>query len=325
MGGRLQTRRGVFESRIVRRLTASYLAIFVAVIIALSLVAFVYVDRSARDALEPLLGTPEGAATLARYERTRALSFLLIDAGLVLGVGLASYALARAAVRPLALAREREERFAADVAHELRTPLSVIASVAQAARDVAGDDAQRQSFSLIARRALEAGELISDLLTLARKGGGDVLVCEPVDLAALAKRAAGELGGVRPEITIETHLTSAIMDGDERRLVQLARNLIANAVRHARSRVDVTVAAADGRWAQLSVEDDGPGVAPELHGRLFERFVKGPDSPGSGLGLAICRWVARSHGGDVTLEGGSRFVAHLPLGRYAVDADEELG
>ena len=319
MGGRVQARRGDLEGRIVRRLTASYLAIFVAVILALSIVAFFYVDRSARDALEPLLTTPEGAATLARYERARALSFLLIDAGLMLTVGFASYGLARAAVRPLALAREREERFASDVAHELRTPLSVIASVAQAARDGATTTREREAFATIARHALETGKLISDLLTLARKGGTDVLDTEPVDLAAIANRTARELASVRPEVAIETHLESAILDGDGRRLDQLTRNLIANAVRHARSRVDVTVTTADGRWAQLSVEDDGPGVPDELRARLFERFVKSHDSAGSGLGLAICRWVTRAHGGEIALEGGSRFVAILPLGRYPVE------
>jgi signal transduction histidine kinase len=300
-------------------LTASYLAIFVAVIATLSIVAFVYVDRSARDALQPLLSTPEGAATLARYERARALSFLLIDAGLALGVGVASFALARTAVRPLALAREREERFAADVAHELRTPLSVIASVAQAARDGARSNEERAAFATIARRALESGELISDLLTLARKGGTDVLDTEPVDLSAIAQRVARELASVRPDVVVETHLASAIVDGDERRLAQLSRNLIANAIRYARSRVDVAVTTVDGRWAQLSVEDDGSGVAAEMRAHLFGRFAKGHDSAGSGLGLAICRWVARAHGGEIALESGSRFVATFPLGRYGVD------
>jgi len=319
VGSRLQTRRGDFEGRIVRRLTASYLAIFVAVIVALSVVAFVYVDRSARDALQPLLATPEGAATLARYEKARVLSFLLLDAGLVIGVGLASFAMARAAVRPLALARAREERFAADVAHELRTPLGAIASVAQAARDGATSPEEREAFATIARRALESGELISDLLTLARRGGGDVLDVEPVDLAAIAARAARELATVRVDVAIETQLASAIVEGDERRLAQLSRNLIGNAIRYATSRVDVAVTTLDGRWARLSVEDDGPGVAADVRGRLFERFAKGQDSTGSGLGLAICRWVARSHDGDVYLESGSRFVALLPLGQYRID------
>lgn len=298
-------------------MTAQYLAIFVAVIAILSVVAFVLIDRNARDLMQPLLVTPEGLATLASYERRILLSILMIDAALVLGVGAASYALARSAVHPLALAREREERFAADVAHELRTPLSVIATVAQAARDCASGE-QREVFARIARRALEAGELISDLLTLARKGGSDVLDTEPVDLGALTRRVTRDFESFRPDVAIEVDSDSAIVDGDERRLSQLIRNLLSNAVRHARSRVAVRVRSTDGS-ATLEVQDDGDGVPSEMRTRLFERFAKGPGSPGSGLGLAICRWISRAHGGDIGLEGDAAFVVHLPLVRYSND------
>ncbi len=265
--------------------------------------------------MQPLLVTPEGLATLASYERRILLSILMIDAALVLGVGAASYALARAAVHPLALAREREERFAADVAHELRTPLGVIATVAQAARDGAFSE-QREAFAGIARRALEAGELISDLLTLARRGGSDVLDTEPVDLGALTRRVKRDFESVRPDVAIEVEADSAIVDGDERRLLQLIRNLLSNAVRHARSHVAVRVRASDDS-AVLEVRDDGDGVPNEMRTRLFERFAKGAGSPGSGLGLAICRWISRAHGGDIGLEGDAAFVVRLPLVRYS--------
>jgi signal transduction histidine kinase len=65
--------------------------------------------------------------------------------------------------------------------------------------------------------------------------------------------------------------------------------------------------------ARLCVDDDGPGVPPELAPRLFERFAKGGDSRGSGLGLAICRWVANAHGGDIRHAGGARFVVRIPV------------
>jgi two-component system, OmpR family, sensor kinase len=290
------------------------------VIVVLSAIAFAFIDRTYRDVMEPVLLTPEGGAAFAKFEQRTALSILLVDAGLVLGVGAASLALARAAVRPLALAREREARFAADVAHELRTPLAAIAGVAQAARESAESPA-REAFDAIARRALEAGTLVSDLLTLARSGGADVLQLEPVDLAAVASRAARDAGDGPP--AIELSLQSAIVDGDERRLEQLARNLIDNAREHARAQVRVEVVARDG-WAELNVEDDGPGVPADLAPQLFERFAKGADSKGSGLGLAICRWVARSHDGDVVFDGGSRFTARIPLGQYPnVDSAEE--
>jgi signal transduction histidine kinase len=314
LGRRLQARRGDAESRVVRRLTVSYLAVFGAVITILSVVVFFLIERNYRDVMEPVLSTAEGAAAFVHYERGMGGTIVLIDAALMLAVGFASYALARAAVRPLALARAREERFAADIAHELRTPLSVIASVAQAAREDT-DGLARDAFVTIARRALEAGELISDLLTLARGDGADVLDLEPADFGALVARAAHDFDGAHTGVALEGDFGSAIVEGDERRLLQLARNLFANAFRYARSRVNASVRAADG-WATLTVEDDGPGVPGGLRPRLFQRFAKGAESRGSGLGLAICRWVARSHGGDITLEGGSRFVARLPLGRY---------
>ena len=319
MGYRLQARRGDAEGRVVRRLTASYLAVFSAVIASLSVVVFFLIERNYRDLMEPVLSTAEGAAAFVHYERGVGGTILLIDAALVLAVGFASYALARAAVQPLVLARLREERFAADIAHELRTPLSVIASVAQASREET-DGPAREAFVTITRRALEAGELISDLLTLARGDGKDVLDLEPADFGARVARAAHDFDGAHGNVTLQSDFGSAIVDGDERRLLQLARNLFANAFRYARSRVVASVRSADG-WATLTVEDDGPGVPDALMPQLFGRFAKGAESRGSGLGLAICRWVARSHGGDVTLEGGSRFVARLPLGRYpGVDA-----
>jgi len=312
MGRRLQTRGGPSEGRVVARLTASYLAVFAIVIAALSVLAFVLVDRNYRDVLDPVLATPEGRSVFARFEGQAIAAILALDGVLLIVVGLSSYALARAAVRPLLDARRREERFAADAAHELRTPLSVIASVAQAARDGDRHDA---SLATIARQALEAGQLVGDLLTLARNVDARSLAREPVDLGALANKAFGEVRATRAGIAFDGDFGSAIVDGDERRLLQLARNLFENASRHARTRVVARVEAVGGD-AQIVVEDDGPGVAPELEGRLFERFSKGMDSPGSGLGLAICRWVARSHGGEIAHDGGSRFIARLPLAKF---------
>ncbi len=93
---------------------------------------------------------------------------------------------------------------------------------------------------------------------------------------------------------------------------RLADNLLDNAARHARTLVRVCVQP-DGTRVAFSVEDDGPGVPPELRERIFERFVRADDDErGSGLGLAICRAIARAHRGDVVLEDRSRFVARLP-------------
>jgi two-component system OmpR family sensor kinase len=316
MGDRLQTGRRVGDRRVVLRLAGSYLAVFLLVIGALSVLAYVLVSAEYRTALGPAIGLPEGAAALSSALRKVALSIVLVDAGLALAVGAASFALARAAVRPLVEARAREERFSADVAHELRTPLGVIASVAQAASG-GGSAEQRAALGTVGERALEASALIADLLTLARHPETRALAREPVDLAAIVARAIREREAEAASrgITIALNAHSAIVDGDERRLAQLLRNLLENALRYARTRVDVTVAS-EGSTARITVQDDGPGVPASVRARLFERFAKDGASDGSGLGLAICRWVARSHGGDIALEGTSTFVSRLPLGNY---------
>ncbi|MBV9646595.1 MAG: HAMP domain-containing histidine kinase [Candidatus Eremiobacteraeota bacterium] len=282
---------------------------------ALSVLAYLLIAAGYRTALGPALDVPEGAVALASALRRVLFSILAVDGGLALLVGVASFALARAAVQPLVEARAREARFAADAAHELRTPLGVIASVAQAARG----DAERQEAALktVSDQALEASALIADLLTLARHPEGRALAREPVDLAGIAAQTLREREPVAQKrgVTLELHAESAIVDGDERRLAQLVRNLVDNALRYARTHIDVFVDA-DGKTARIAVSDDGPGVSGELRAQVFERFAKDSTSDGSGLGLAICRWVARSHGGDITLEDGSTFVSRFPLGNY---------
>lgn len=317
MGNRLQTRSGDDDRRVVVRLTASYLAIFLLVIGALSVLAYFLVAAQYRGALGPALDVPEGVAALGIALRRVVLSILALDAALAIVVGAASYALAKAAIGPLVEARAREARFAADVAHELRTPLGVMASVAQAAHKdpVAHPDA----LTIVSDQALEASRLIADLLTLARNPHARALSCEPVDVAAIAARAVREHeeAATAAGIAIGLDAQSAIVDGDERRLAQLFRNLLDNALRYARSHVEVTVGV-DGGEARIVIADDGPGVSDGVRRSVFERFAKGANSEGSGLGLAICRWVARSHGGEIGLEGTSSFVTRLPLGNYGV-------
>jgi signal transduction histidine kinase len=287
--------------------------VFLVVLAALSGVAYLFFARSAHELLEPLLGLPEGQAAYADALRRAAGTIVLFDLPLAAVVGIAAYILARVSVQPLVRAREREERFAADAAHELRTPLATIAAVAQAA---AGTDENPQSRALteITNVALDASALLGDLLTLMRDAPNDARLHEPIDLGALVQRAVRErnvrAGTVPIEVT--TPESGAYVAGDERALRQLVQNLLGNALAHARSRIAVAVIA-ETRSIVLAIEDDGEGVPPELRERVFDRFFKGrPDSPGSGLGLAICRHIATRHRGAVALEGRARFVVRLP-------------
>jgi signal transduction histidine kinase len=311
LGPRLQARRDDAAGRALLRLTLSYLGVFGLVILVISFVAYGFVASTYRSIVAPALDTPEGQAGLANALRPALYAIVSVDALLLIAVGTASYALARQALRPLVQAREREARFASDVAHELRTPLGAIASLAETAQADAPDPA-RSTFASIARRALECGELVGDLLTLARAGGSDSLDREPVDLAIVVRQVLRDRAVADDSIRVDARYESANLLGDERRLRQLARNLIDNACAHARSRITIVVGVERG-MAKLSVDDDGPGVPAELAPRLFERFVKGPHSKGSGLGLAISRWIAGAHGGEIAFTGGSHFEVRLPI------------
>jgi signal transduction histidine kinase len=273
------------------------------VLVVLDAAAYVYLAGARHDALEPILGTPEGRSVYAAAMRRTALDLALIDLPLLAISGLAAYALARISVRPLVEAREREARFAAEAAHELRTPLARIAGLAQSGPPDALDR--------IAEIALDASATVGDLLALVREEKVAQRLSEPVDVAAIARSAVASTrrDGVRYELDLAK---DAWVLGDERRLRRLAENLLQNAGRHARGTVCVAVRA-EGSDVALSVEDDGPGVPPALRERIFERFVRERDDEGgSGLGLAISRTIARAHGGDVVLERQSRFVARLP-------------
>jgi signal transduction histidine kinase len=302
---------------LIARTTILYLLVFVCVLIALDIGAYAFVAREYTSLLGPALSTPEGSTALATAMRHVAMTILTLDVPLIAIVGGASYVLARTTLAPIFAARERERVFAADVAHELRSPLAAIASVAQAARKSAPPDS-REAFETIAANALDTSAIVADLLTLARDPGHAVLQCEPVDLAAVVATSAREAAPIALArgVQIQSEPGSAIVDGDERRLRELARNLLENAVRHARTSVRIA-SRRDGKLCEIVVEDDGDGVPAQDRERIFERFYRGAnDGAGTGLGLAIVRWIVRAHAGNVAVtqapQGGARFVATVP-------------
>jgi signal transduction histidine kinase len=213
----------------------------------------------------------------------------------------------------------RQRRFVADASHELRTPLtSVLANLELLAESLHGDEGDAARSAL--RSSQRMRRLVADLLLLARTDVGRVVKREPCDLREIVVEAAGELGPVSVEHEIVLDVHPAIVEAARDELHRLVINLLENALRHTPpgTRISVTTAAVGGE-ASLVVEDDGPGVPPELAATLFERFVRGAGDRGGsfGLGLAIVRAVAESHGGTVTLETakegvGARFVVRLP-------------
>jgi signal transduction histidine kinase len=213
----------------------------------------------------------------------------------------------------------RQRQFVADASHELRTPLtSVLANLELLAESLDGDQGETARSAL--RSSQRMRRLVADLLLLARSDAARVSAREPCDLGAIVVEAAAELGPVseRHEITLDAHPAAVVASRDE--LHRLTINLLENALRHTPDGTEIRVATgSDGGEVQLVVEDDGPGIPPQLAETLFERFVRGAGDRGGsfGLGLAIVKAVATSHGGTVSLEpregcAGARFVVRLP-------------
>jgi signal transduction histidine kinase len=220
------------------------------------------------------------------------------------------------------LARQRQ--FVADASHELRTPLtSVLANLELLAESLRGDQGEAARSAL--RSSQRMRRLVADLLLLARTDAARVAPREHCDLAQIVVEAAGELGPVSSEHEIALDAQPARVDASRDELHRLTINLLENALRHTPAGTEISVGTrtlADGT-AELIVEDDGPGVPPEIAPTLFERFVRGAGDRGGsfGLGLAIVHAVATSHGGSVTLERskigahtGARFVVRIPGG-----------
>lgn len=302
----------------IARLALRYLAVFALVLAALSLGAYIFVGREYASLLLPALSTPEGSVAYASAMRRVLWTIVAFDVPLVVVVGVASWLLARASIEPLVAAQERERSFAADAAHALRSPLATIGTVAQAAR---GDAASgtREAFETIARASLDASQTVAELLTLARSAEPHALTREPIELAAVVSDAAREFreAAAGKGVNLQVDAKSAIINADERRVRELVRNLLSNALRHAKTGVCVSVNA-DGKCARLTVANDGERIDPQDRERIFERFYRanGTGGDGSGLGLPIVRWIAQAHGGSVSVRDGTlyptEFVVELP-------------
>lgn len=216
-------------------------------------------------------------------------------------------------------ARDRQRQFVGDASHELRSPLASIRQTAEVSRAHPGALPEGELAAAVLEEGARMQRLVEQLLLLTRTDEG-VVTHDPhdVDLDDLAlEEARRHRDGVRVD-------TSAVQGGrvrgDHAALSQVVRNLVDNAVRHATSRVDLAVREVGGD-IELTVDDDGPGIAEEQRERVFERFVRldearARDAGGSGLGLAIVREIVQAHGGTVVVSastsGGARFVVRLP-------------
>jgi two-component system sensor histidine kinase BaeS len=214
---------------------------------------------------------------------------------------------------------EQRRGFLAELAHEFRTPLTVIRGQAEAIADgVYPGDAAHLAPILDATQTLD--RLVEDLRTLVLTDAGNlVLHKEPTDLGALAADTVESFStqAEAAHVTLSSELAEGgitQVDVDPARIRSVLGNLLSNAIRHTPSGGSVRVSAGgSGAEVFVTVSDTGEGIPPDLLPRVFDRFVKGANSPGSGLGLAIARDIVAAHGGRLEIQSTSELGTTVRL------------
>lgn len=300
----------------LRGITRSLL-LFAALVLAITLPGAVLLARSTTGELRRLTGRAREA------ERTGTVDFGAAPATAPAEVQVLTGALHSMVERLEASQRElaRQESLAAmgtmaaGLAHEIRTPLSVIRTSAEMlVRRAAPDSREAELASFTVEEVDRLSRLVEDLLAFARPRAPDL---GPTDLEAAAARASRSIALGSDAAEIRTELASAPVLGDAEQLYQVALNLVSNAVQASPPGGVVRLSTGvEGGQAVLRVIDAGPGIAPEDLAHVWDPFFS-RRSGGTGLGLPIVRRIAEEHGGRVTLEpapdGGTIATLRIPL------------
>ncbi len=209
----------------------------------------------------------------------------------------------------LKLAFERNKHFAADAAHELRTPLAALKTHVQVALKADNDVDRNKALQNVIESVDRSSHVVAQLLTLSRLGEEERLTdIKPLDLHKLATEMMAYLAPHAFEKDIEIELAPSPKDpvimGSDIALGILIRNIVDNAIRYTPPKGEVKVAIINtDTKIILRVTDTGGGIPPELRERVFERFYRilGTKASGSGLGLAIVSQIAKLHNADISL------------------------
>lgn len=273
----------------------------------------------------PMMTTPQ--AIFDQSTSHIKLNLLIINAGILVLAGGASYMLARRTLTPIEAALEAQGRFAADASHELRTPLTAMKSeieVALRGKELPVAEARellKSNLEEIAKlEALSAG-----LLKLAQKDGQTVAK-NPVSLTEVAAAAVTRLGtsAKKGGVTIDNRVKELTIAGDSESIVELLVILLDNAVKYSPAGTAVKLdSSVHGHWAHVTVTDKGQGIAATDIPHIFERFYRADTSrskhkvEGYGLGLSIAKQITDLHEGSIEVasrpSNGSVFTIKLPL------------
>ena len=226
--------------------------------------------------------------------------------------GITGYILGSVFVSKGATLARIQNDFVSSVSHELRTPLTSIRLLIESLRDGRlSDDERVEVLSLLARETERLELLVSRVLELSRLEASYAYTREPIDVAALVDEVIAAFDAITltnptpVERQLQPNLT---VTGDRPTLVRALVNLLTNAWKYTGDDKQIMITAAEsGRWTELSVHDNGPGIEPAEQRAIFEQFQRGRAAeasgvPGVGLGLSFVRAIVRGHGGKLDFE-----------------------
>ena len=220
---------------------------------------------------------------------------------------------------------KREKQFTSDVAHELRTPLSVVLmECEELLRSEHLDEESRREVMVIYRKIKGMSEMISQLLLLSRADQGrEKLNMEEIDFSELSEMVAEEYAEVARNkgISLKAQIEPGLrLTADETLMIRLWGNLLQNAVNYGRPDGHIWISVQkEGNTIRMSVKDDGIGISSQDLPHIWDRFYQADpsrNSDSSGLGLSMVKWIVEAHHGELSVESeigkGSTFSCQFP-------------
>ena len=230
---------------------------------------------------------------------------------------------------------EREERFASDVSHELRSPLTTLGSSISILESHSDELPPRssQALSLLSQEVRRFQRMVADLLEISRIDAGMAdFQGEEVYIVELVARSLDRSSSTPPPIETDPEVSTWQVFADKRRFERIIANLLENAERYAGGATRVTISKGNEGRVRVTIEDQGPGIPEEDRARIFDRFARAASTAGrrgtgggTGLGLALVTEHVKLHGGaiwvEVNIPTGSRFIIELP--RLIIEEPQE--
>lgn len=301
------------------------------ILVFFSLAIYGFLDRSLGDRLGfDTIGIElkykESVKIIKKEKNNLRRAIIVIDGAILVVAAGASYALAGYTLRPIEDSYEKQKKFLADAAHELRTPLAVMKTGIQS---VDKKTATQEEYADLASDVLEEVDFlnatVNDLLFLAKSDQMEKVPLEKTDLKSIIERQVdlAKPYADRKDVSLEiSKMEEAFVLGNTHQLKRLLANLLKNAIDYNVPRGKVFVSCENkNNQVQLLVSDTGIGIPKEKISKIFDRFYKadssrGRYSAGAGLGLSIVLEIIETHGGGIEVESrpdqGTRITVIFP-------------